>query len=294
MKNGDDHGNDGRTLPALASGRPMPAIERILLEGARGRRVELLCARPDRVPPPRSTLLVVHGHQFPDRPGASGAMPVEGVSRTLSRGWMYAAVSQPGYGASDGPPDLCGPATQAAIRAAFDHLLGSGADPVRSVVWGISRGAVASGCAFAGEAVCPALLILQAGTYDLCAWDDWVEDGAPGGDLETARAIRANQRREGGDDRAALRARSAILALPDTASDVLIVHGARDPRGPLRDVHALRDRLAATARRVELALHPDAGHRLPGGFALAEAHRRWPDVLAGLVTAPGEAGEDPS
>ena len=84
-----------------------------------------------------------------------------------------------------------------------------------------SRGAVASGRAFAGEATCPALLIPQAGTYDPCAWDDWVEDGAPGGDLETARAIRANQRREAGDDRAALRARSAILALPDTASDVL-------------------------------------------------------------------------
>ncbi len=38
------------------------------------------------------------------------------------KGWLTVALSQPGYGKSDGPSDFCGPRTQNAARAVIDHV----------------------------------------------------------------------------------------------------------------------------------------------------------------------------
>lgn len=63
--------------------------------------------RPDGV----HALLIAHGHQFPERPGARGAVPPGAPAKLTSQDSMLGAVSQAGYGAGDGPPDFCGPRT---------------------------------------------------------------------------------------------------------------------------------------------------------------------------------------
>lgn len=53
-------------------------------------------------------------------------MPIlEGrLQQLVARGFVAAALSQPGYGNSDGPPDFCGPFSQQAALDAL-HLLRS-------------------------------------------------------------------------------------------------------------------------------------------------------------------------
>ena len=67
-------------------------------------------------------------------------------------GVVAASVSQPGYGGSDGPPDWCGPATQRAIRIVLACLRRrADVDPGRLVLFGVSRGAIASSMVAAEE-----------------------------------------------------------------------------------------------------------------------------------------------
>jgi alpha-beta hydrolase superfamily lysophospholipase len=223
-------------------------------------------------------LLIVHGHQFPERPGGRGRLTSDMIEHWCGRGWILAAVSQPGYGESTGPADFCGPRTQATLRIAIDHLLERNADPAGTIVWAISRGAVAAACAFVDDATEPALLILQAGVYDMEHWVDWVRDGAPGGDAQVARAILANQEREAGLDRDALRARSGVLHAARGSCDVLLVHGRSDPQGPPDDWQRMVDALRRAGRRVETAIAPEGGHSLPPQVAMNALALYWPEL----------------
>jgi hypothetical protein len=61
------------------------------------------------------------------------------------RGYFAAAVSLPGYGTTSGPPDFWGPRSQAALRAALDHLLAlPNIDREKVAVYGVSGAATAS------------------------------------------------------------------------------------------------------------------------------------------------------
>ncbi|WP_322096094.1 alpha/beta hydrolase family protein [Pelagibius litoralis] len=220
----------------------------------------------------------MHGHQFPERPGGRGRLTPPLIERLTGRGWIAAAVSQPGYGGSSGPPDCCGPRTQAALRIAFRHLVERGADPTRSIVWGISRGAVAASCAFVDGAPEPGVLVLQSGTYDMEGWVSWVRAGAPGGNAELANAILANQEREAGRNLDALRARSGVVQAPRGRCDVLIVHGARDPQAPSEDRARMLAALQLAGRRVETAVMPEGEHALPPRFAMEALAEHWPHL----------------
>ena len=262
-----------------------------MLPDGRGGWVELFLAVPSpnadadrgsRAPVPRTAgrpaLLIVPGHQFPERPGGRDRLTPALIERLTAKGWIAAAVSQPGYGNSTGPPDCCGPRTQVALRLALDHLVTRGADPTRTVAWAISRGAVAASCAFVDGATEPGVLILQSGTYDMERWVDWVRDGAPGGDAALARAILANQEQEAGLDRDALRARSGILHAARGSCDVLVVHGRSDPQAPSDDWERIVATLRAAGRRVEIAIVPDGEHRIPPSVTMGALTRHWPDL----------------
>lgn len=226
----------------------------------------------------KPTMLIVHGHQFPERPGGQGRVTSALIKRFVAKRGIVAAVSQPGYGRSSGPPDCCGPNTQRALRAAFAYLIGRGAAPARTVVWGISRGAVAASCAFVDGTPEPGVLILQAGTYDMAGWVNWVHDGAKGGNLELAKAILANQLRETGRDLKSLRVRSGTVQATRGSCDVLLVHGACDPQAPPEDRVRMVDALTSAGRRVETVIVPRAAHRLSPNIALDALEQHWPHL----------------
>src|SRR5262249_28345580 len=127
---------------------------------------------------PFPAILFVHGHQAPERPGARVFARLERRPRLATvdegrlsllrdRGWVAAAVSLPGYGASSGPPDYCGPRSQAAVRAALDRLLARrDVDRRKVVVYGVSRGAATASMEATGDPRIAALILVE-GLYDL-------------------------------------------------------------------------------------------------------------------------------
>jgi pimeloyl-ACP methyl ester carboxylesterase len=83
------------------------------------------------------------------------------------RGYFAAAVSLPGYGTTSGPPDFWGPRSQAALRAALDHLLAlPNIDREKVAVYGVSGGAATASMVATSDPRITAL-ILVAGVYDL-------------------------------------------------------------------------------------------------------------------------------
>ncbi len=70
-------------------------------------------------------------------------MQVGRLGIMASRGYVAAAVSQPGYGNSTGPPDFCGPVTQSAALDAIGFLRRQAfVNPNKIGLYGYSRGAI--------------------------------------------------------------------------------------------------------------------------------------------------------
>ncbi|WP_428527292.1 alpha/beta hydrolase family protein [Roseibium sp.] len=238
--------------------------------------VELISTIPDQ--PIKGCLLLVHGHQGGARVGAHAAMSGQTADHLAGNGWIASAVSQPGYGASTGPPDYCGPRTQNAITTAYSYLLENGADPDQTIVWGVSRGAIATACAFGSFLASPTLIVLQSGIYDMNAWVKWVEENAPGGDEVLTKNILSNVYYEAGTNAAALYERSGVNFVQDSCSDVLLVHGRQDDRAPIAQAEKMRDALASSGRRVRLEVETEAGHFLPRGLAMKSARAFRPEL----------------
>lgn len=116
-----------------------------MVERADGSAVELFQAHAVSTAP-TGAMLFVHGNQGGLLLGAKEFID-SGTLLRFSAGLNItaAAVSQPGFGASDGPADFCGPGTQQAIIAVLSFLKKQpSVDPNRIVLYGKSRGAVAS------------------------------------------------------------------------------------------------------------------------------------------------------
>ena len=92
---------------------------------------------------PYPALLLIHGHQEQLRNGGEAYVATGRLGVIAARGFVAAALSQPGYGNSDGPQDYCGPFTQEAALVALDFLRKqSFVDPKKVALYGYSRGAI--------------------------------------------------------------------------------------------------------------------------------------------------------
>lgn len=238
-------------------------VERVLIrpESLSGAEVEIFLGPPDGPEPPYPVVLFVHGHQFPERLGArvawelSEAQRARGLKTFFDRvqalGFLAAAVSQPGYGASDGPSDYCGPRTQSAIRVALRYLRGlPNIDPKRVLLYGVSRGAIASAMVATAE---PDLrgVVLIGGLYDFAAV---YPTGIAGLD--------ANIEQEAGTTQEAFAARSALPLAHRIRARVMILHGRLDEVGGAAQATALAEALQQSGNPPELHLF-DRGHKLP-------------------------------
>lgn len=229
----------------------MSTVTQHLVTASDGRNVELYQAVPD-IDYPCGAILFVHGNQGGRRIGASEAIDSGVLLRFSARfNITAAAVSQPGFGASDGPPDFCGPSTQQAIATALAFLRAQPqVDPERIVLYGYSRGAVASAMTATNDANLRAL-ILGAGVYDL------------GEVYRTARpGIRSAIEQEAGADDASFAARSALRHVDRIRCETLLLHGRHDDRAPVAQAERMADALSRAG--VEASLHLfDCGHNIP-------------------------------
>lgn len=221
------------------------------------KKIELIWAAPEGEGP-WPVILYVHPHQFPERPGAN-AFIGPGVLPWMTRrvgGLLAAAVSQPGYGRSDGPPDFCGPETQRAVEEAIRHLRAMERTDGRVVLYGYSRGAIVSSVVATRD---PELagLVLGAGAYDVGDQYAKLE-----GKTELV-GLRRNIEHEGGLSEEALSARSALGQGGKIKAPTLILHGEDDGTCPVDHAKRLAAEIEAAGTEVELVIFPETGHNIP-------------------------------
>jgi dipeptidyl aminopeptidase/acylaminoacyl peptidase len=229
------------------------AIHRVFLPHRQqpSKQIELLWTTPVGSGP-WPTVLFVHGHQEPFREGGEAYVKNGRLGRMASRGYVAAAVSQPGYGHSDGPPDFCGPYTQAAVLGALEFLRTQlFVQPHKVALYGYSRGAIIASMVATQDPQLAAF-VLWAGAYNFFQCYP-----------TPVRGIDAHIEHEAGTSAAAFRARSAILHVERMKAPVLLLHGAQDERVSVRQAEAFADTLRAKGIAVKVGIFPHARHRIP-------------------------------
>lgn len=209
------------------------------------KRVEAISFRPKGDGPYPGVLLI---------PGYSrSARDYIPVGLTLARaGFGAVAVTQPGFGRSEGEPDWVGPATISALRTGYERFCREDwVDAGRTAVFGYSRGAVAAAIlAVRIEGLKAA--ICSAGIYDLK--EEYATNKNPG--------IRENMEKETGLTDEAFRERSPLFMMEKLNCPLLILHGEKDINASVEQAKILRDRLDELEKDYEIKLYPDRDHDL--------------------------------
>lgn len=214
-------------------------------------RVELYWTQPDgeeRYP----AILFIHGFQRHERPGGLAYIQYGRLAHIRNRGYVAAAVSQPGFGESNSKPDYCGPIAQKAVLAAIRFLRKQPfVNPDKIGLMGYSRGAIVASMVAAQDTRLAAAA-LAAGVYDL-------KSRYPTG----IRGLDANIEREAGTSDEAFRARSALHHVDRIKSPILLLHGAEDDRSPVEQAEEFAEKLNSLGVPVVLKIFHRHGHRLP-------------------------------
>ncbi len=214
----------------LDGGALTQAYPSSFVTAANKRRVEIVAATPlNAAAAPAPGILWVHGD------GAHARRQLRNIKQLIGHGYGVVAVSQPGFGQSEGPADLAGPATLGALEAglaALKHL--PGVDPKRIAVWGVGRGATAALLLGARHPELSAV-VAQAASYD-----PWATYRAASPELKAAMVA------EAGPDSAAWRARAPLMQVALLKCPVLVLHAEQDATAPAGAAHAFA---AAMLRR---------------------------------------------
>jgi dipeptidyl aminopeptidase/acylaminoacyl peptidase len=191
-------------------------------------------------------LLVLNGN------GGDARQCIARVGQFTTLGIRVVCISLPGFGKSSGPSRFVGPQSVEAARHGLD-LVASRADvnPSRLAVWGIGDGAAAAGLLMDSDPRARAV-ILQSGAYDMLKL--WPE--APiGTKLSILRQVWPSKR--------LLKERSVIENLPcKLKCHVLILHGERDHKTPVKQAEQLANALKQHGAQVETRIFPNGTHQL--------------------------------
>jgi dipeptidyl aminopeptidase/acylaminoacyl peptidase len=208
-------------------------------------RVEALLFRPSSSTPVAGILLIP-GYQRT----AWNLIPL-GIG-LAQEGFASVAVTQPGFGESQGPPDFVGPKTLKVLTAGYKKLQNETfVNPRRMGLYGYSRGAMAA-----------SLLALILDDLRAAVFGAGVYDFRKAYDDSTLPGIRENMKAETGMTPDAIRERSSILRMESLKCPVLILHGERDKNVPVSQALLLRDRLTALHKDFEIKLFPDREHSI--------------------------------
>ncbi len=241
-----------------------------------GKRVELFFAQPSGGNP-NPALIYVHGHQIGPRPGGRRLADEGYLDELATAGVVGIALSQPGYGNSDGPPDYCGPRTHAAIRAVLQYATRDlGAAPGRIALVGGSRGAIA-GSVVATQTDQLGALVLSAGAYDFAAM--YRDCPLPG--------IQRNIEQEAGTTAAAFAERTSVTRADLVTCPVLIMHGAKDDRISPRQAEMFATALEQANASVTLKIFLEEPHRISHTLFIRETHRFINESIGTTLNLPG-------
>ncbi len=228
----------------MADGGPLTDAYPSRLVTVGGRAIELVPVVAEGEGPHPGVLLV-HGQ------GSHARSQLHMADLMARRGWNVMLVSQPGYGLSQGPADMMGPATARALAVALDSLEAlPGTDRRHLAVWGVSRGATAA-LLLAAQRPEITSVVAQSASYDL--WATYRHAPADFG-----RGLLT----EAGRDSAGWKARSPLVVATKLGATVMILHGAKDDVAPVEAARAMDRALTANGGHVERIEAPNGGHRL--------------------------------
>ncbi|MGA2409704.1 MAG: prolyl oligopeptidase family serine peptidase, partial [Candidatus Binataceae bacterium] len=198
--------------------------------------------QPGRLP----AMLVLNGET------GNARQCIESITDLATMGIRIVCVSIPGYGRSSGPSRFVGPQSVAAAHRAIDLLADRpDVDPRRIAVWGLGDGAVAAGLLMDSDTR-PRAFILQSGAYDMLKL--W-----PEASLRTKLAIL----RQVWPSKRALKERSVVEHLPGKLKcSILILHGERDRRMPVKQAEQLAAALSQRGAHIETYYVPKGSHDL--------------------------------
>jgi dipeptidyl aminopeptidase/acylaminoacyl peptidase len=201
------------------------------------------------------------------QPGGDGPFPgvllIPGYQRTAvnliplgtrlaAEGFACIAVTQPGFGKSQGPPDYVGSKTLKVLTAAYRKLQHERfVDPKHMGIYGYSRGGMAA-----------ALLVVELDDVKAAVFGAGLYDFKKAYDDVTLPGIRENMMAETGMTTEAIRQRSPILRMENLQCPVLILHGEKDRNVPVSQALLLRDRLKALHKEFEIKLFPNREHSI--------------------------------
>lgn len=174
------------------------------------------------------------------------------------QGYASVAITELGFGKSEGKADFMGPKSIEAFAAGFKKFRREPfVDSERMGVYGYSRGGMAASLLTVklGKAVKAA--VFGAGVYDFRkAYEETKFEG-----------IRENIKAETGYTEKAIRERSSILQMKGLKTPVLIIHGENDENVPTNQALLLRDRLTELKKDFEVIILSDHKHgQFKGNF----------------------------
>ncbi len=227
---------------------PAPIIQSFTFQISSGSdqyQIEGFTARPDR-PDRLPALLVLNGDT------GNARHCIDDTQRFTTLDVEVACISIPGYGKSSGPSRFVGPQSVEAARHALDLLAARpDIDPKRLAVWGMADGAVAAGLLMDSDSR-PRAVILQSGAYDMAKL--WPE-ASLSTKLRILRQVWPSKR--------LLKERSVVEHLPGKLDcSVLILHGERDRKMPVKQAESLAKELQERGAHVETHYFPEGSHEL--------------------------------
>jgi dipeptidyl aminopeptidase/acylaminoacyl peptidase len=174
------------------------------------------------------------------------------------RGFACLAISELGYGKSEGRPDFMGPASIEAFAVGFKKFKREPfVDAGKMGIFGYSRGGLAASLLTVKIGKDVKAAIFGAGVYDLRkAYEETKFEG-----------IRENIKAETGLTEKAIKERSSILQMKKLETPILIIHGENDENVPTSQALLLRDRLTELNKDFEIIILTDHKHgQFKGNF----------------------------
>lgn len=184
--------------------------------------------------------------------GREGAATMINFARIIAeRGFACVAISELGFGKSEGKQDFMGPASIDAYALGFKRFRREPfVDRSNIAVYGYSRGGMAASLLTLKLGADVKAAVFAAGIYDFRkAYDETGFDG-----------IRENMKSETGMSNKAVKERSSILKMEKLKTPVLIIHGANDQNAPTNQAVMLRDRLSQLNKDFEFLILSDHRH----------------------------------